>query len=98
VSPGTAVAYAIVALSAGIAGICALGLVRSPSALDRLHFASAISTVCPFLLAVAVLVHDSLHQTALKAFCAAVIMLVTGPILVHATAQAVSTLEDEGPG
>jgi multisubunit Na+/H+ antiporter MnhG subunit len=95
VSTGTAVSYAIVALSVAVAGLATLGLVRTRSALDRLHFVSAISTVCPLLLALAVVVHDSLHQTALKAFCAAAVTIATGPILVHATARAVAALDDE---
>ena len=91
---GTAIAYAVVALAVGIAALAMVGLVRVPSALDRLHYVSVISTVCPVLVAVAVLVHDSLHQTGFKALCVAAITIATGPVIVHATAQAVA----EGDG
>jgi multisubunit Na+/H+ antiporter MnhG subunit len=94
-STGTAISYAIVALTVGIAALATFGLSRARSALDRLHFVSVISTACPPLLVLAVVVHDSLHQTALKASCAAAITLVTGPILVHATAQVLASLDDE---
>jgi multisubunit Na+/H+ antiporter MnhG subunit len=98
VSPGTAAAYAVVALAVAMAGAATVGLTVARSALDRLHYVSVVSTACPPLVALAVVVHDSLHQTAFKALCVAGITIATGPLIVHVTAQAIGAPEDEPPG
>jgi multisubunit Na+/H+ antiporter MnhG subunit len=96
VTTGTAIAYGVVGLSVAVSAVATAGLVGMRSALDRLHYLSVISTVCPLLVAVAVLVHDSLHQTAFKALCVAAITIATGPVIIHATAQAVVEMDEEG--
>jgi monovalent cation/proton antiporter MnhG/PhaG subunit len=95
-TPGTAIAYGVVVMSVAVSAVAVIGLVRMRSALDRLHYLSVISTVCPLLVAVAVLVHDSLHQTAFKALSVAAITIVTGPVIIHATARCVAETGQEG--
>jgi monovalent cation/proton antiporter MnhG/PhaG subunit len=67
--------------------LCALGMLVMGSAYDRLHYASAAGWGAA-LIAVAILVRESLSLIADKALLAAAILVVCGPALSHATARA----------
>jgi multisubunit Na+/H+ antiporter MnhG subunit len=92
---------AIVALLAGLAVtvqvLCCLGMVVVRSPFDRLHFASAATTVAPPLLALAFLVDESVSSNTLTAFVVVVLFAVFGPVLVHGTAR-LALEEQRGPG
>jgi monovalent cation/proton antiporter MnhG/PhaG subunit len=78
-----------VLLFAGVAVLlmCALGVLVMSSAYDRLHYASA-SGWGAALVALAILVRESLSLIADKALLTAAILVVCGPVLSHATARA----------
>jgi monovalent cation/proton antiporter MnhG/PhaG subunit len=65
-----------------------LGVVLMRDALDRLHYAGA-STIGVACLCAAVVVSESASLIGLKAILTAAFMLVTGPVVVHATARAI---------
>jgi monovalent cation/proton antiporter MnhG/PhaG subunit len=66
---------------------CALGVLVMGSAYDRLHYASAAGWGA-LLVALAILVRESWSLIANKALLTAVILVVGGPVLSHATARA----------
>jgi monovalent cation/proton antiporter MnhG/PhaG subunit len=76
-------------LFAGVAVLlfCGLGVLAMRSAYDRLHYASAAGWGA-VLIAVAILVRESLSLIADKALLTATILVVCGPVLSHATARA----------
>jgi multicomponent Na+:H+ antiporter subunit G len=65
-----------------------LGVVLMRDALDRLHYTGA-STLGVACLCAAVVVSESASLIGLKAILIAAFMLVTGPVVVHATARAI---------
>jgi multicomponent Na+:H+ antiporter subunit G len=67
--------------------LCALGVLSMRSAYDRLHYASAAGYGAA-LVALAILVHQSLSLIANKALLTAAILVVCGPVVSHATARA----------
>jgi monovalent cation/proton antiporter MnhG/PhaG subunit len=67
--------------------LCALGVLAMDSAYDRLHYASAAGWGAA-LVALAILVRESLSLIADKALLTAAILVVCGPVLSHATARA----------
>jgi multisubunit Na+/H+ antiporter MnhG subunit len=89
VTPGDGIEAALVVLALAVLVASAVGLVGLRTPLDRLHLVSAISVLPPTLVAVAVLIRESFHMASVKAFTVAAIMIVVGPVIVHATAQAV---------
>ncbi len=78
-----------VLLFAGVAVLllCALGVLVMGSAYDRLHYASAAGWGV-LLVACSILVRESLSLIADKALLTALILVVCGPVLSHATARA----------
>lgn len=78
-----------VLLFAGVAVLllCALGVLVMGSAYDRLHYASAAGWGA-LLVALAIVVRESLSLIGDKALVTAAILVVCGPVLSHATARA----------
>lgn len=66
---------------------CALGVLVMGSAYDRLHYASAAGWAAA-LIALAILVRESVSLIADKALLTAAVLVVCGPVLSHATARA----------
>ena len=83
-----AVAGGLVVLGVGIQVLSALGVVLMRDALDRLHYvgASVLGAVC---IALAVVVAAGPSLIGLKALLTAAFLVVTGPVLGHATARAI---------
>ncbi len=67
---------------------CALGLWTIRDSFDRLHFLGPASTLGPLLVAAAIVLEESLSTSGVKALVAAILLLLTSPILTHATARA----------
>jgi monovalent cation/proton antiporter MnhG/PhaG subunit len=84
-----------VLLGVGVAAalMSCLGVLLMRNALDRLHFTAPASTVTPVLFAVAVLVEEPLSSAGVKAVLVALLVLVTTPVLTHATARAARVRE-----
>jgi multicomponent Na+:H+ antiporter subunit G len=79
-----------VLLGIGVASILlsCTGVLLMRDALDRLHFTAPASTIAPVCLAAAVLVEEPLSSAGIKAVLVAVLIVVTTPVLTHATARA----------
>ncbi len=66
---------------------CCLGLLLSRNVYARIHFMGPATIVAPVCIAVAVLIAEGLGQASIKAMIIALILIVTSPILSHATAR-----------
>jgi multisubunit Na+/H+ antiporter MnhG subunit len=77
----------LVALGVGSQLVCCAGLLAARTALDRLHYASAATTLGPVLLAAAVIVEEGFTQPGLNALLVAALLLMLNPVVVHATAR-----------
>jgi multicomponent Na+:H+ antiporter subunit G len=79
-----------VLLVLGVAAIVlsALGVLAMRDALDRLHFTAPAATFSPVCFAAAVLVEEPLSSAGVKAVLVALVLVVTTPVLSHATARA----------
>ncbi len=67
--------------------LCALGVLVMGSAYDRLHYASAAGWGA-LLVALAIVVQESVSLIGDKALVTAAILVLCGPVLSHATARA----------
>jgi monovalent cation/proton antiporter MnhG/PhaG subunit len=88
VSVGDVAVAVLLALGVASALMGALGLVASRNPYDQLHFTGPATVIGPVAIAAAVLVEEPLSSAGLKAVLVALIMVGTGPILLHATARA----------
>jgi multicomponent Na+:H+ antiporter subunit G len=67
---------------------CALGLLVVRDSFDRLHFLGPAASLGPFLVVIALVVENALSTNGVKAILAGMLMLLTAPILTHATGRA----------
>jgi multisubunit Na+/H+ antiporter MnhG subunit len=74
---------------------CCVGMAVVQSPFDRLHFASAATTVAPPLLALAFLVDESVSSNTITALLIGGFFVLFGPVLVHGTARL--ALAERGP-
>jgi monovalent cation/proton antiporter MnhG/PhaG subunit len=89
--------YVLLTLGGGIQVLSAVGVLAMRNAYERLHYVASAG-VGAALVCVAVTVRESLSLIGNKALLLAVFFLVTGPVLVHATARAVRVREGGGWG
>jgi multisubunit Na+/H+ antiporter MnhG subunit len=68
-------------------------VVAAKTGWDKLHYTGPATVVAPVAIAAAVLVEEPLSSAGIKAVLVAVVMLLTGPVLVHATARAARVRE-----
>jgi multicomponent Na+:H+ antiporter subunit G len=75
-------------LGVGVASTlaCCLGVAAMDGVFARLHFLSAAGTVGPAAIALAVVVHERLSSTGVKALAIAALLWISGPVLTHAIA------------
>jgi monovalent cation/proton antiporter MnhG/PhaG subunit len=88
VSPGDVAVGALLAVGVASVLMGALGILATRDAYDQLHFTGPATVIGPIAIAAAVLVEEPLSSAGIKAVLIAVIMIGTGPILLHATARA----------
>ena len=84
-----------VLLAVGVASalMSALGLLATKDPYDQLHFTGPATVIGPVAIAAAVLVEEPLSSAGIKAVLVALVLLLTGPVLVHATARAARVRE-----
>ena len=87
-SAGDVAVAVLLALGVASALMGAVGLMASRNPYDQLHFTGPATVIGPMAIAAAVLVEEPLSSAGIKAVLVAVIMIGTGPILLHATARA----------
>jgi monovalent cation/proton antiporter MnhG/PhaG subunit len=80
--------WALVGAGVALQVLVCLGVTLMRDALDRLHYTSA-STLGVACLCAAVLVREAASLIGLKAILTGAFLLVTGPVVVHATARAI---------
>lgn len=78
----------LLAVGVALELLCCIGVALMRSTFDRLHFASAATTVPAFFVLAAVLVREHLGSGGLDAVAAVALMFLLNPILVIATARA----------
>ena len=69
------------------------GLVAARDPCDKLNFTGPATVIAPVAVAAAVLVEEPLSSAGVKAVLVAIVMLVTGPVLLHATGRAARVRE-----
>lgn len=69
--------------------ICVLGVLRSPTTFDRLHFSGATSALAPFLVLAALVVEQQDHNPTWNAVVDALALFVLNSTVTHATARVV---------
>jgi multicomponent Na+:H+ antiporter subunit G len=65
-----------------------VGVLAMRDAYDRLHYTAPAATVAPVAIATAVVLEEGLSAAGIKAVLVALALLVTNPVLTHATARA----------
>jgi multicomponent Na+:H+ antiporter subunit G len=82
---------AIVLLLAGaitIELVCAVGVFVITDPFDKLHFLGPASALGSVLVAAAIVLEEALATNGVKSIIAALLLVLTSPILSHATARA----------
>lgn len=83
----------LLCLGVAAALMSCLGVLLMGNALDRLHFTAPAGAVSPVLFAAAVFVEEPFTSAAVKAVLIAGLVIVTTPVLTHATARAARVRE-----
>jgi multisubunit Na+/H+ antiporter MnhG subunit len=82
-----AVEASLVGLGIALELACCAGLLVMRNAFDRLHYASAASTVPPLVIAAAVLLEQGWTAAGINALVVALLLAVLNAVLVNATAR-----------
>ena len=92
-SVGDVAVVVLLVIGVGSALLSAAGLLATGDPYDQLHFTGPATVISPVAVAAAVLVEEPLSSAGVKAVLIAIIMLGTGPVLIHATARAARVRE-----
>ena len=92
-SVGDVAVAVLLAVGVGSALMSAVGLLVTRDPYDQLHFTGPATVIAPVALAAAVLVEEPLSSAGIKSVLIAVVMITTGPVLLHATARAARVRE-----
>ncbi len=68
--------------------LTAVGLAWFKDVYDKLHFGSLGATIGISAFVLGILLHDGFSQSGIKSIIAGVAIVITNPILTHATARA----------
>jgi multicomponent Na+:H+ antiporter subunit G len=83
-----AIAGLLLAGGVGVEVACCYALLLFHDSFDRLHFMGPATTVSPVAIAAAIVLERPFLLSGLKAMIVAAVVVVTSPILTHATARA----------
>jgi len=83
----------LLGLGAAVILVSCLGVWRMPSAYDRLHYIGPAATLGVLFTSLGVIVSEGFSQTGVKAFLILLVILLTNPVLTHATARAMRIRE-----
>lgn len=84
-----------VLLAAGVAAqlLSCAGLALMRTSADRLHYASAGYSIGPICILAAVLIREHASTSAWEAVAAVAVLVLAGPVVVHATARVVRRVD-----
>jgi multicomponent Na+:H+ antiporter subunit G len=75
-------------LGVGIELLSCIGFFVVKDVFDRLHYLSPACTAGPIFITAAIVVREGFSVSGNKAILVALLIVVTGPVLTHATARA----------
>jgi multicomponent Na+:H+ antiporter subunit G len=78
----------LLTLGVAVELVCCVGVLAMRDAYDKLHYTAPATTVGALAIALAVVVQESFSQAGVKALLIFLALLVTNPVLTHATARA----------
>jgi multicomponent Na+:H+ antiporter subunit G len=84
---GIAVSVLLV-VGVGATLVSCVGVLAMRNAYDRLHYTAPASTIAPVAIAAAVVLEERFSAAGTKAVLVALVLLMTNPVLTHATARA----------
>jgi multicomponent Na+:H+ antiporter subunit G len=87
-SPRGLLVAALLVVGVGVALASCVGVLLMRDAYDKLHFTAPATTIAPLAIAAAIVLEERLSAAGLKALLVALALLVTNPVLTHATARA----------
>jgi multisubunit Na+/H+ antiporter MnhG subunit len=87
-----------VLLGLGVAGelLCVAGILVMRTTFDRLHYASAATSVPAFLVLAATLVREGVTAGGIEAITAVALLFLLNPAVLLATAMAARRVDDPG--
>jgi monovalent cation/proton antiporter MnhG/PhaG subunit len=83
----------LLVLGVAAAFVCVVGVVVMRTTFDRLHYASAGTTVPAFIVLAAVLVREHVSSGGLAAIAAVALLFLLNPVLLTATARAIRKID-----
>lgn len=87
-SPRGILVGALLVVGVGVTLASCVGVLVMRDAYDRLHYSSPATTIAPLAIAAAIVLEESFSAAGIKALLVALVLLVTNPVLTHATARA----------
>ena len=87
-TPRAVAAVVLLIFGVGVELACCVGVLVMRRAYDKLHYTAPASTLGPLTIAGAVLLREPFVQFGIKAVLIALVLLITNPLLTHATARA----------
>jgi monovalent cation/proton antiporter MnhG/PhaG subunit len=86
----------LLALGIGAHLVCTLGVLLMRDTFDRLHYASAGTTLGPLLIGTGVVVRETISAAGLSTIVAVALVFLLGSPLTIATARAAQRRTEEG--
>jgi monovalent cation/proton antiporter MnhG/PhaG subunit len=87
-SPRGLLVAALLVVGVGVTLASCIGVLVMRDAYDRLHYTAPATTIAPPAIAAAIVLEERLSAAGIKALLVALALLVTNPVLTHATARA----------
>lgn len=84
---------ALLAVGVGVELACCLGVLLRRSAIDRLHYAAAGTTLGPVLIGAAIVVEESVSSAGVNTILVVALLVLLGPVVTIATARLIRGLE-----
>jgi monovalent cation/proton antiporter MnhG/PhaG subunit len=94
VTPRDLIVDVMLAFGVGAQLICCFGVLLMRNVFDRLHYASAATTVGPVLIGAAVLVRESVSAGGLETIAIVSLLFLLNPVVEIATARAARRIEE----
>lgn len=87
-SPRDLAVTALLVLAVAVTLVSCAGVLLMRNPYDRLHYTAPAAVIPPVAIAAAVVLEERLSAAGIKALLIALVLIVTNPVLGHATARA----------